>query len=325
MSVLSLAPDAPVLSDIDARLCAHLLLLAGIGGDESPIQGGWPDIAGGRPTRLERSCVDAGSRLLVSVSAPQWRHLGLYQRVAEGGRPQVSRWSWWKGAAASTERDWGWRHVFIGEPPGVWDEVSLAVRGYAWDVARTGGSEAALDVVSRWHATLGPAGRIYSLSVPETGSPWVAWHLDKRLPIDRALHACGVDGSGGLAIIADLLGSDPSATGGPWSVAVASDGSRWRLGTSRWAHNREDAGKHRRLASVVQNLGGDGRFAEAAYKLVIAAGEDALPARVGRAVEVEFAAGSGIPAGAEFFLSVPGAVGRREPDRPPAVTRRVEL
>jgi hypothetical protein len=121
------------------------------------------------------------------------------------------------------------------------------------------------------------------------------------------MDACGVQDVEGREIIGSILGTRTSALRGPWSLAVRADGERWRLGSSEWARCPEFQHKRRRLASVIAERGGDGRFTEAAYKLLEAEQGDGAPGRIGRAVEVEFVCGprSGSAVTIECFLAVP--------------------
>ena len=114
-------------------------------------------------------------------------------------------------------------------------------------------------------------------------------------------------------LIASILDAAPGMLRGPWSLAMRADGQRWRLGSSEWARRPEFQDKRRRFARAVAKFGADDRFAEAAYKLVEAEQGEGPPARIGRAIEVEFATGAqpGLPLAVECFLAVPESPGRR--------------
>lgn len=276
-------PVDPASSTIQA-----LGLLAGAGTQVSAFDDWWRDLARRDGPDL-RSCIDADSRLLVSLSVPaSGRRLSFYARVPGVARPGVTDWTRldWDGHLGS-----GWRTWYSGEPVGTWDDVIAAVgRGF-------------LEHIAGWHRILGAGARVYSISVDRDGRPWVSWQLDPRVQIERALAA--LDHGGAWLHAADffgaLLGRVP-AVAAPWSLAVRSDGLRWRIGTSRWGRLPENDDKRRRCAAVIGALGGDRNFAEASYKLLSAATDWTT---VGRAVELEFS-GSDSPAGAEFFLAVPG-------------------
>jgi len=299
---------SPVASRSAASaLVRDLLMVSACRADPAVVEAALSGARVTGPGATVRSCIDGGAELIASLSAPGGRRLGLYARQPEPhpvtrsgpGCHGRSRWAWWKGGTGEPART-GWRHLFSGERAGTWIEIEAAVAGAA-AVDR--------DRLRRWHAVLGPNGRIYSVSGTDGGPIWVAWQLDGRVPVDRALDALGVDGTVGRATIAGLLGSTVGVANdsGPWSVAVAVGTDRWRLGTSRWARSREDQSKRRRLADTADAAGGDGRFAEAAYKLVQSSRPGAALTRIGRAVEVELPVRgtANRPLDVEFFLTAP--------------------
>jgi hypothetical protein len=298
------------MSDRDqARdLVRHLLLLAGLAPAAS-VDGGADDPSATPGPGRVRSCIDAGSEVIVGVSAPGERGLRVFARVPGASGAGRIEWSWWS-AEARRETGAGWRRLYSGEPEGVWSEVAAIVDGDS-----VGG-----ETLRRWHDRLGPRGRVYSVSAAGNSGPvWVGWQLDRGVRMDHALAACEVASTWPVfeEAVVSLLGYRPSTTGGPWSVSAALDGSRFRLGTTRWARLPEDDGKRRRLVALVDRLGGDRRFVEAAYKLVCAGADAGRRTRVGRAVELEFSTagaqlGGPESVGAEFFLSVPGSAPSRE-------------
>lgn len=298
--------EAPPI-DAATDLVRDLLLVSACGDSREIVEATLPHATPW--LRGARSCVDGGRELLVSVSAPGGRRLGLYAREPEPERDGTarSRWAWWKGSAGDGGQS-GWRNLYSGEASGTWADV---------ETATAGNDEDALGALRRWHAVLGPNGRIYSLSGTAGGPVWVAWQLDSRVPVHRALGALDVHGDAGLAVIATLLGGGPGGPG-PWSFALAVGGDTWRLGTSRWARSREDHPKRRRLVDAVDRLGGDGRFAEAAYKLVRDCAPGAAGTRVGRAVEVELpiAGAAPRPLEAEFFFTAPTRTSQRAGGQP---------
>jgi hypothetical protein len=286
--------------DATAETVRILTLLAGGGAASSDAVEWVLDRGRLAQSRSSRTCLDGGSQLVVAIGAPGGRRLRLFSRVPGDRRRGVTRlasWSW--DGNVST----GWRHLYSGEPVGTWADIGAA--GVDVD-----------PILAAWHRILGPNGRIYSLDVNDRGPAWVGWQLDPGVPIGRALAALGLGGAWPAAepVLTDLLGFRPPDKGAPWSLAVASDASRWRIGTSRWARCPEDAGKRRRLADTVSACGGDRSFAEGVYKVVLASSD--VPSRVGRAAEVEFLfgprAGEGVgracspqPVGVEFFLASP--------------------
>lgn len=284
------APADPTASTIRT-----LGLLAGAGAQVGAIDDWWRRSAERDDSGL-RSCIDTGSRLLVSLSVPaQGRQMSCYARIPGPSRPGITHWSRldWESDLRS-----GWRTWYSDEPVGTWDDV-LAV------VDRDDSTQ-----IADWHRILGPAARVYSVSVDRDRQPWVSWQLDPRVEIARALGAVGHAPAWQVAagLLGELLGRVPTVAA-PWSLAVRSDGLRWRIGTSRWARIAETDHKRRRYAWTVGTLGGDRQFAEATYKVLSAS---AGQRTVGRAVELEFDSGNS-PAGAEFFLAVSGT-----PDVSPA-------
>jgi hypothetical protein len=296
------APVAGIAAD-RPELLRHLLMVAGAGGRaEAMLAEIVQTVLLDSTRRGTRSCLDGGSDIVVSVSTARRRRLGLYLRAPDAADSSVSRWLWWRIEADDPPRR-GWRHLYAGETPGVWPDVLRTCQEYE---TRQGvsGSVARLHA---WHAALGPSARIYSVLVPLDGAPWIAWQLDPRLAPERALAACGVSDRVGASIVASVTGLPAAGRGGPWSLAMAIDGSRWRLGTSAWARCPEFVDKRRRLAAAVADLGGDQRFVEAVYKLVEARQPEQVPSRIGRAIEVELPFDSAEAlTEVEFFLSVPG-------------------
>ncbi len=83
-----------------------------------------------------------------------------------------------------------------------------------------------------------------------------------------------------------------------------------RIGTARWARWHEDDDKRRRAVAAIGAFGGDARFAEGVYKLVLASEANPGRSRVGRAAEVELARTSGGELGAPHELELFLAIGR---------------
>ena len=124
------------------------------------------------------------------------------------------------------------------------------------------------------HAIVGPHSRLYSVSWSgddERPLARIGWQLDRTLPADRALEAIGCTGAwpAAAAFWASLLGRPVDPRRGPWSLDLTLGSvPRWRLGSTNWARDVEDSGKRTRLAAVVDQRGGDRRFAEGLYKLI---------------------------------------------------------
>ena len=273
----------------------NVVLLAGLGtGGDQPDEVA-PDAAG------VGTCLDGGGEIVLSLAAPGGRRLGVFERDRRTQTdPGCSRWSWWKQERGSPAIR-GSRVLMAGEPPGSWDMVTRAAGG---------GTEA----LRYWHNVLGPGARIYSITV-EAGAGqrgvWVAWQLDPGVRIDRALEALGgwsAPAEAAVEILGDLVPATLARDRGPWSLAVRADGERVRIGTARWARWHEDDAKRRRAVAAIGAFGGDARFAEGAYKLVLASEANPGRSRVGRAAEVELARTRGGELGAphelELFLAI---------------------
>jgi hypothetical protein len=131
--------------------------------------------------------------------------------------------------------------------------------------------------------------------------------MDRRTSPEEALTACGVPDTWRLAVplFEQLLGHSIHQRYGPWSIGwtLHAEQPLLRLGTTGWARNREDEAKRKRLVSLVTSMGGDGRFAEALYKLIDADRPMHIPTRIGRAIEIEFCEGQ--PRAVELYLCVP--------------------
>ena len=256
-------------------LLYHAALLAGLGpharaASEPPATPSGPGAA--------RTCVDGGGRLMFALDAPGARALHTLRRTDDGAAPGVCRWlAERRMPRGETER----RAIatFPGDDTAAWAcalDAAAAVDG----IAR----------LRRAHAALGPQARVFgverTLGAPES---WVIWQLDRRADVSRALAASGAPESWAplAELLARLTGRAPTRTGGPWSIArpLHADGPL-SVGTTLWARVPEGHLKRRALAEAVEALGGDGRHAEALYRLL----EQAAPARrIGRAVEVTLA------------------------------------
>jgi hypothetical protein len=274
-----------------AHLIRCLALLAGAITDTTPTASP-PRLQTDSKPRL-RSCIDGGSELMVGIDAPGGRAIRVLAREQRLDDTERIDWAWWRNGAQQVETV-GARRLYLGEPAGAWAEVAAA----AGD---------AKPELRRWHARLGTQARLYSLTtaVADPNFVYVGWQLDRHVPIDETLRACGLihEWRTALPLISELIGHEPSPRRGPWAIAIALDGSSWRLGTSSWARVPEDSAKRTRLLRVVAALGGDVRFTEATYKLLT--GWARTTGRIGRAVEIEFPLDRGASPHAEFFLGSP--------------------
>lgn len=145
---------------------------------------------------------------------------------------------------------------------------------------------------------IGGFGRLYS--VRGTGAEmWVGWHLREH-PL-RLLKLLGVGNAWSSIATAwsQLRGVPLSRRDRPWSVEVNLAG-RVRIGSTQWARQLESAAKSHRFARLVQELGGDARFAESLYKLTASTYSDKKRRGIGVAMTL-LLSDSGIDS-AEFVL-----------------------
>jgi hypothetical protein len=276
------------------ELLRHAALLAGLGERARPavdeIRAAMAGEADGG-----RTCIDAGSPLMIALLAPGGRGLRVLARLAP---PAGAVAPWLRFHQLPDGRLERWRSdAYLGETAEAWQRALAAARLVA------GGEER----LRRYHAALGPRGRIYSVSWSLGSGPpraSVSWQLDRTSPPAEALAACGVGEAWPAAaeVFASLLGQPITPRMGPWSLLLPleDDAPRVRVGTTRWARSLEDEGKRRRLSTMFTRLGGDGRFAEALYKLVASSGPAGPATRIGRAVELELAGSR--PVALEVYL-----------------------
>jgi hypothetical protein len=284
----------PVGPVIDV-LIYHAALLAGMGAAARKITGELNSAL--QPSQGdERTCIDAGSRLIFSLLAPGPRSLRVLVRR---GLVQGGSLPWLRAHYLPRQDPEHWHTLtYMGEPPSAWENARRAAE-----------RACALDHLRRTHAILGPYSRIYSVSQTAGTAPpqaWVGWQLDRALPVDKALDLLGIGHAWPLAASfwESLLGSPPHPRFGPWSISLGMGGApRLRVGSTNWSRRIEDDEKRRRMAALVERKGGDRRFAESLYKLIQGAARPGRVHAVGRAVELEFFEGR--PVQAEFFIRVP--------------------
>ena len=271
------------------ELLRNAALLAGLGEQARPVvdeiraaQDAGCDGAG-------RTCIDAGSPLMLALLAPGGRRLRVLARLFQASPPAVVPWLRFHQLPDGRLERWR-SDAYLGETAEAWQRALAAAR------LVPGGEER----LRHYHAALGPRGRIYSVSWSlgdslGSGPPRasVSWQLDRTRPPAEALAACGMGEAWPAAaeVFASLLGQPITPRMGPWSLLLPlEDGApRVRVGTTRWARSLEDEAKRRRLSTVFTRLGGDGRFAEALYKLIASSGPAGPVTRIGRAVELELA------------------------------------
>jgi hypothetical protein len=284
-----------------AELLRYASLLSGLGIPSYSSTGGQPgallaDLEGAHQEVEGRTCIDAGSSLMFSLVAPGKRSLRVLSRL-EQPTPGVVSWQRLHQQVGQPPERWR-SETYLGEPAAIWDRIQAAAR-------RAGG----LERLQRAHAVLGPRGRIYSLSyrLDDLPEATVSWQLDRFFRLDETLERMGFKGAWEAAagIWEAILGFPASLRTGPWSILIPLCGPelRLRIGSTNWARLPEGAEKRRRLAGLVERLGGDGRYAQALYQLIEGAGRTGRRPAIGRAVEVELE-GSQVLA-AEFYLCMP--------------------
>jgi len=286
----------PVIEE-SATLVYHAALLSGVGARS--IEAARTAARSGRgpgssPAGDGRTCIDGGGRHVFGLLATGARHLRMIARsgpARDGVLPWTRSYYYPHGVTETWVTE-----TYLGEQPAGW---SRARRIAAW----VGQS----DAFQQAHRVLGPHGHIYSVdwvSGQSQPSIWIGWQLDRTLTPDQAL--ARLDYADAWPRVSSfwtaLLGATPDPRrSGPWSVRLAFGGPpRLRVGSTNWLRHPEGEGKRRRLISLVEQYGGDRRFAESLYKLI----ESAVPTErrrpVGRAVEFEISATHGDSA--EFFL-----------------------
>lgn len=312
MSISTPDPNA----SSERALLFHAALLSGLGARARGVLAppvrtpaddpdGHPD---GHPAL--RSCIDAGSDTILSVRAPGGRGLRIIRRAPAG-------------ATESGAQRWLHEHHADGGATERWRTTAFGARSpEAWGLAlESAGAHGVDDRLRRLHGGIGCHGRLLKVALRQGGNPevWVSWQLDRRESVEAALRSVGLpdDVSTAHAVVERLVGRPLTSRSRPWSLSISltDPTPRVRLGTTIWARLPDSSAKGRRLAAEVAAFGGDGRYAEALYKLLSA---DARGASVGRAVEVECR--DGVPSTLEAYLALPRQLDSRDPE--PALQRK---
>jgi hypothetical protein len=274
----------------------QLALLAGLGPRASDVLG---SLAAPLPGAEGRTCIDAGAPAVLALRAPGRRRFDVHIR----DRTSAANEHRWTGVRTDPEGpDQRFRRWLFTDRAGRAAELATSAADHL----------GAGDRIRAIHRSLGPLGRIWSLTV-DASTVEVSWQLDRDVPPEVALRAFGNPDAWPLAasVIDDVVDGGPRTGPGPWSVGVLLTGSpptTVRVGTTRWARLPDDDDKVARLAAVVDRHGGDASFATAAYRLLLAASRGTgHPA--GRAVEVDVSAGHVLAAHA--YLTVPTAMPSR--------------
>ncbi|MCJ8056669.1 hypothetical protein GB928_025180 [Shinella curvata] len=230
-----------------------------------------------------RMCIDGGASALLAITAPGRRSWEAH--VLTG--MDVDRQDWAgrrlgpEGEAITFER-----RMYRGR-----GQVAVVEARHA---AATAG-EVAAACFERWHRSIGPFGRVYSVGRDSRGGVRIAWQIDRH--VDVAGLIAPLIGRGNWLAAARSLdavhGFDLARSSGPWSLSmdVTAPSLGWRLGSTRWAWALDGAAKRERLARWITAHGGDGGYACALHDLL--SGYDARHAgSIGRAVEVDVCEGS---------------------------------
>lgn len=256
-------------------------LLAGLGNEARDACDG----LGRAGVRLPsgRMCIDGGASALLAVTAPGRRSWEAH--VLTG--MDVDR------------QDWAGRRLGPDGEAVTFERRMYRGRGQTAVVearqAAAAAGEVSAALFERWHRSIGPFGRVYSVGRDSRGGVRIAWQIDRH--VDVAGLIAPLIGRGNWLAAARSLdavhGFDLARSSGPWSLSIdiTAPASGWRLGSTRWAWALDGAAKRERLARWITAHGGDGGYACALHDLL--SGYDARHAgSIGRAVEVDVCEGS---------------------------------
>ena len=256
-------------------------LLAGLGNEARDACDG----LGRAGVRLPsgRMCIDGGASALLAITAPGRRSWEAH--VLTGMDVDRQDWAGRRlgpdGEAITFER-----RMYRGR-----GQIAVVEARHAAAAA----GEVAAAYFERWHRSIGPFGRVYSVGRDSRGGVRVAWQIDRH--VDVAGLIVPLIGRGNWLAAARSLdavhGFDLARSSGPWSLSIdiTAPASGWRLGSTRWAWALDGAAKRERLARWITAHGGDGGYACALHDLL--SGYEARHAgSIGRAVEVDVCEGS---------------------------------
>ena len=256
-------------------------LLAGLGNEARDACDG----LGRAGVRLPsgRMCIDGGASALLAITAPGRRSWEAH--VLTG--MDVDR------------QDWAGRRLGPDGEAITFERRMYRGRGQTAVVearhAAAAAGEVAAAYFERWHRSIGPFGRVYSVGRDSRGGVRIAWQIDRH--VDVAGLIVPLIGRGNWLAAARSLdavhGFDLARSSGPWSLSIdiTAPASGWRLGSTRWAWALDGAAKRERLARWITAHGGDGGYACALHDLL--SGYEARHAgSIGRAVEVDVCEGS---------------------------------
>lgn len=267
------------------ELVFRAALLAGMGRQAQAIAADLPAAPSGGQGK---TCIDGGGMMLFALHSARPAELGIIRRIpgdTAPGQPWLRTHYHWTPAGIQAD-DWQ-SYILSGE--------GQAQFAHVLRVARAADTEQGFRSVQ---AELGHRGRFIFTMQAQTAacSPaWIGWQLDRDNPPAAALKALGWGALWPQArqMMEDFLGMPLTERSRPWSIAIrfeagcAVHDAPVRIGSTIWARQPEERAKHRRLARGIERLGGDGRMAEALYKLLLPATIEP-GTRVGRSIEVEF-------------------------------------
>ncbi|HSR51437.1 MAG TPA: hypothetical protein VLV83_11455 [Acidobacteriota bacterium] len=269
----------PAFQPVLPRILPQLALLTGLG-DRS--QEAARKAVAGLGQAGARTCIDGGSRLLLSLraEASASRKVSVLTPLASPDGSQRALW----------EQRW----MGPGCLPKPWRIEAFPPQGEAWKAAREAArASSRLERLQQLQARLGPLGSIRFVARSSSGTGcWIGWQLDRSSGPLEALRSCGLEDlwTPASRLFGLLLGRPPRPRSRPWSLALwlSPEEESLRLGTSLWGFQPEDAAKRVRLRRTVEEVGGDACFLEAAYKLLAAARpRQRRRACLGRAAELE--------------------------------------
>jgi hypothetical protein len=260
-------------------------LLAGMGRQAQSIAtAALPDTPPSTAAEQGKTCIDDGGRILFSLHSARPNELGVIRRMA-GGTAGIQPWlrTHYRRTSDGIQVDTWQSCIFTGESQAQFTHVLHTVQE-SGDACR----------LRQIHAELGRCGRfIFAMRPTKPGClpAWIGWKLDKHMHPSTALTALGWGALWPQArtLMQQFLGTPLTDHSRPWSIAVGFGAGRLlvRIGSTIWARQLEDRGKRRRLVNCMKDIGGDGRTAEALYKLLLPTSDEPLT-RVGRAIEIEF-------------------------------------
>lgn len=267
----------------------HAGLLAGLG--PRALQGHASEAA---PLPF-RTCIEAGSGALVAVQAPGGRGLHLWTQAA-GASSGVQQWTRWHD----------------GQPVG-----RVLIGGPGWEPADWGWARPQRGL----HRVLGAQAWLYRIDADDGAEPWFAYQLPRHADVAEVFARLDLANAWRTVaeVWAGVLGRALPPRSRPWSLALQGDGDgapALRVASSLWALAPETPDKSDRLARVVDELGGDGCFAQALYKLLASDPVAASSQVVGAAIEIGLHADGALDR-CNFVLRGPRPTHRRDAPPPP--------